>query len=99
MVSRGAPDFCNVYVISKTKISSVRNASRPVPHTSPLQSYLESCSKDKTDPSTPRATTPVLATPTVTTPVATPPRRSLSIRGFLSSPLLYIRDAIKGSRV
>ncbi|KAL2932796.1 U-box domain-containing protein 52 [Bienertia sinuspersici] len=34
IVARGAPDFCTVYVISKTKVSNVRNASRPVPHTS-----------------------------------------------------------------
>ncbi|XP_019091443.1 PREDICTED: U-box domain-containing protein 35-like [Camelina sativa] len=31
-VSKAAPDFCNVYVISKGKISSVRNASRPAPY-------------------------------------------------------------------
>lgn len=31
-VSKTAPDFCNVYVISKGKISSLRNASRPAPY-------------------------------------------------------------------
>ncbi|KAL1224185.1 U-box domain-containing protein 35 [Cardamine amara subsp. amara] len=31
-VSKTAPDFCSVYVISKGKISSVRNASRPAPY-------------------------------------------------------------------
>ncbi|CAA7056711.1 unnamed protein product [Microthlaspi erraticum] len=31
-VSKAAPDFCNVFVISKGKISSVRNASRPAPY-------------------------------------------------------------------
>ncbi|KAI9084507.1 hypothetical protein K1719_033495 [Acacia pycnantha] len=41
-VSKGAPDFCTVYVISKGKISSVRNASRPAPHTSPLLSKMQS---------------------------------------------------------
>ncbi|KFK42273.1 hypothetical protein AALP_AA2G234500 [Arabis alpina] len=30
-LSKSAPDFCNVYVISKGKIASVRNASRPAP--------------------------------------------------------------------
>ncbi|KAJ1382186.1 Serine/threonine-protein kinase, active site, partial [Sesbania bispinosa] len=39
-ISKGAPDFCTVYVISKGKISSVRNASRPAPHTSPLMSHI-----------------------------------------------------------
>ncbi|XP_021720015.1 U-box domain-containing protein 52-like [Chenopodium quinoa] len=70
MVARGAPDFCTVYVISKAKMSSVRNASRPVPHMSPLQSYIENIVKDK---------------PNVSTPVSTPPRRSMSIREYLNS--------------
>ncbi|GMH11806.1 hypothetical protein Nepgr_013647 [Nepenthes gracilis] len=30
-VSKGAPDFCTVYVISKNKILSTRSASRPAP--------------------------------------------------------------------
>lgn len=44
-VSKGAPDFCNVYVISKGKVSSVRNASRSTPFTSPLQDHLRKISK------------------------------------------------------
>ncbi|XP_054783209.1 U-box domain-containing protein 35-like isoform X1 [Prosopis cineraria] len=40
-ISKGAPDFCTVYVISKGKISSVRNASRPAPHASPLLSKMQ----------------------------------------------------------
>lgn len=60
-------DFCTVYVISKSKISSVRNASRPVPYTSPLQSHLESLVKDK---------------PSAAATANTPPRRSLSIKGL-----------------
>ncbi|XP_019198806.1 PREDICTED: U-box domain-containing protein 52-like [Ipomoea nil] len=39
-VSKGAPDFCTVYVISKAKISSVRNASRPAPFMSPLYNQI-----------------------------------------------------------
>ncbi|XP_073131940.1 U-box domain-containing protein 52-like [Henckelia pumila] len=41
-VSKGAPEFCNVYVISKGKISSVRSASLTVPKESPshLQNQL-----------------------------------------------------------
>ncbi|XP_027341949.1 U-box domain-containing protein 35-like [Abrus precatorius] len=39
-ISKGAPDFCTVYVISKGKISTVRNASRPAPHTSPLLNHI-----------------------------------------------------------
>uniref|UniRef100_A0A2P2KB24 RING-type E3 ubiquitin transferase n=1 Tax=Rhizophora mucronata TaxID=61149 RepID=A0A2P2KB24_RHIMU len=40
-VSKGAPDFCNVYVISKGKISSARNASRAAPFTSPVLHELD----------------------------------------------------------
>ncbi|VVA95804.1 unnamed protein product [Arabis nemorensis] len=36
-LSKSAPDFCNVYVISKGKIASVRNASRPAPYHSSMQ--------------------------------------------------------------
>ncbi|XAR63774.1 Non-specific serine/threonine protein kinase [Bertholletia excelsa] len=34
-VSKGAPDYCNVYVISKSKVTSVRPATRPVPNPPP----------------------------------------------------------------
>lgn len=34
-VTKGAPEFCSVYIISKGKISSVRTASMPVPNPSP----------------------------------------------------------------
>ena len=37
-VSKSAPDFCNVYVISKGKIASVRNATRPAPFKSSMKS-------------------------------------------------------------
>ncbi|KAK7293689.1 hypothetical protein RJT34_16562 [Clitoria ternatea] len=40
IVSKGAPDFCTVYVVSKGKIQSMRSASRPAPVYSPLQSQL-----------------------------------------------------------
>lgn len=40
-VSKGAPDFCTVYVISKSKISSVRNASRQAPFQSPLMEKIQ----------------------------------------------------------
>ncbi|OMO49948.1 hypothetical protein COLO4_38279 [Corchorus olitorius] len=35
-VSKTAPDFCTVYVISKGKVSTLRNATRPAPNSSPL---------------------------------------------------------------
>ncbi|KAM7257473.1 hypothetical protein ACFE04_013214 [Oxalis oulophora] len=40
-VSKWAPDFCNVYVISKSKVSSIRNAVRPAPFASPLQEKIQ----------------------------------------------------------
>ncbi|KAL9391375.1 hypothetical protein Peur_015295 [Populus x canadensis] len=40
-VSRGAPDFCTVYVVSKGKVSTVRNASRPAPFASPLLDQIQ----------------------------------------------------------
>ncbi|KAF8053132.1 hypothetical protein N665_1462s0016 [Sinapis alba] len=40
-VSKAAPDFCNVYVISKGKISSLRSSSRPAPYHSSVLSESE----------------------------------------------------------
>ncbi|XWS19217.1 hypothetical protein CRYUN_Cryun32bG0111900 [Craigia yunnanensis] len=44
-VTKASPDFCTVYVISKGKVSSVRNASRTAPYSSPL---LDQIKKQKT---------------------------------------------------
>nr|GMD30195.1 U-box domain-containing protein 52-like isoform X2 [Ipomoea batatas] len=72
-VSKGAPDFCTVYVISKAKISSVRNASRPAPFMSPLYNQINKKNEEQQDNSPPTATAaPVVpkvnaaATPSVT---------------------------------
>ncbi|KAI4380216.1 hypothetical protein MLD38_006433 [Melastoma candidum] len=35
-LTKGAPDFCSVYVISKGKVAATRSASRPAPTVSPL---------------------------------------------------------------
>ncbi|KAG5241011.1 U-box domain-containing protein [Salix suchowensis] len=40
-VSRGAPDFCTVYAVSKGKVSSMRNASRAAPFVSPLLDQIK----------------------------------------------------------
>ncbi|XP_022723812.1 U-box domain-containing protein 35-like [Durio zibethinus] len=40
-VTKASPDFCTVYVISKGKVSSVRNASRTAPHSSPLLDQIK----------------------------------------------------------
>ncbi|GKU87556.1 hypothetical protein SLEP1_g1940 [Rubroshorea leprosula] len=49
-VSKGAPDFCSVYVVSKGKISSLRSASRPAPVISPLRNHLLNQSSKPTIP-------------------------------------------------
>ncbi|PON87654.1 Serine/threonine protein kinase [Trema orientale] len=49
-VSKGAPDFCTVYVISKGKISSVKNSSRPAPYSSPLLSHVQNLTKEIVKP-------------------------------------------------
>ncbi|XP_062155189.1 U-box domain-containing protein 52 [Alnus glutinosa] len=55
-VTKGVPDFCTVYVISKCKISSVRNACRPPPYLSPLLDHIQRLSNKKNlNASDPRA--------------------------------------------
>ncbi|XP_061362543.1 U-box domain-containing protein 52-like [Gastrolobium bilobum] len=51
-VSKGAPDFCTVYVVSKGKIQSMRSASRPAPAFCPLQSQLSQASYRSDQPDT-----------------------------------------------
>lgn len=46
-VTKGVPDFCTVYVISKGKVSSVRNACRPPPYLSPLLDHIQRLSNKK----------------------------------------------------
>ncbi|PKU63938.1 U-box domain-containing protein 35 [Dendrobium catenatum] len=48
-VSKGAPDFCTVYVISKGKLLSTRNAVRPAPVMSPLRAQIQSQASFKPD--------------------------------------------------
>ncbi|XP_050892027.1 U-box domain-containing protein 52 [Lathyrus oleraceus] len=57
-VSKGAPDFCTVYVVSKGKIQSMRSASRAAPAFSALQSQLSQSNarSDAPDPRLPTAT-------------------------------------------
>ncbi|VVB08880.1 unnamed protein product [Arabis nemorensis] len=40
-ISKNAPDFCTVYVISKGKISTMRSASRSAPMNAPLRSPVQ----------------------------------------------------------
>ncbi|KAF8389484.1 hypothetical protein HHK36_026179 [Tetracentron sinense] len=58
-VSKAAPDFCTVYVISKGKATSTRTASRPAPTISPLLNQMPRQASLRSDPpeafSTPKA--------------------------------------------
>ena len=49
-VSKGAPDFCTVYIVGKGKIQSMRSASRAAPSFSPLQSQLSQSSLKSEQP-------------------------------------------------
>lgn len=49
-VTKGAPDFCNVYVISKGKVQSQRSALRPAPANSPLRFEFEKTSSLNSEP-------------------------------------------------
>jgi len=48
-VSKGAPDFCTVYVIGNGKIQSTRLASRSVPKNFPLQVNQTTITIDQLD--------------------------------------------------
>ncbi|KAG0470338.1 hypothetical protein HPP92_017038 [Vanilla planifolia] len=48
-ISKSAPDFCTVYVISKGKFLSVRNAIRPAPVISPLRTQMQRQDISKSD--------------------------------------------------
>ncbi|XP_038896597.1 U-box domain-containing protein 52-like [Benincasa hispida] len=53
-IVKGAPDFCNVFVISKGKIQSMRSASRPAPSVSALRGQLvQQCSTKSDTPDFP----------------------------------------------
>ncbi|CAJ1972218.1 unnamed protein product [Sphenostylis stenocarpa] len=59
-VSKGAPDFCTVYIVAKGKIQSMRSASRAGPAFSPLQSQLNqpSAKLDLSEPRVPLSKVP-----------------------------------------
>ncbi|XP_072998765.1 U-box domain-containing protein 35-like isoform X1 [Typha latifolia] len=46
-ISKGAPDFCSVYVISKGKVSFIKNAIRQAPTVSPLRTEIQNKATQK----------------------------------------------------
>ncbi|KAL9338566.1 hypothetical protein Peur_067581 [Populus x canadensis] len=82
-VSRGAPDFCTVYVISKGKIQSMRPASRPAPVTSVHSQLLN---QNGTMPASMDTHIPPTPVKRAEKPPLEPPRRSIdSDISFVSS--------------
>ncbi|XP_015693406.2 U-box domain-containing protein 35-like [Oryza brachyantha] len=57
-ISKGAPDFCTVYVINKGKVASVRNSTRQAPRVSPLRSQIQSMAAAAAKPEQAMAPTP-----------------------------------------
>ncbi|GER42546.1 kinase [Striga asiatica] len=78
-VSKAAPDFCTVYVISKTKISAVKNASRIAPFTSPLTTQIHQMQQEA-------ATAPYKHTPTIRR--STPRKSGVDENDLLKSPFM-----------
>ncbi|KAJ1258386.1 hypothetical protein BS78_10G071400 [Paspalum vaginatum] len=56
-ISKGAPDFCTVYVINKCKVSSQRNSIRAAPRVSPLRSQIQQ-QQSQTSAATPKPEPP-----------------------------------------
>ncbi|CAD5173043.1 unnamed protein product [Musa acuminata subsp. malaccensis] len=48
-ICKGVPDFCSVYIISKGKVSSMRNAVRPPPPVSLLRNQIQGQASVKPD--------------------------------------------------
>ncbi|CAJ2674830.1 U-box domain-containing protein 35-like [Trifolium pratense] len=82
-VSKGAPDFCTVYIVGKGKIQSMRSASRPAPAFSPLQTQL-SKSSSRSDRSETRM--PIAAKVPERRSFEGPPRRSQDGADSFRSP-------------
>ncbi|KAK3007835.1 hypothetical protein RJ639_014337 [Escallonia herrerae] len=91
-VSKGAPDFCTVYVISKGKISSTRAASRPPPNVSPLRNQILSQASSRHDPSETQ-TPPTSSSKGIPRPQSESPQHSLNNdANIIKSPFTHRRD-------
>ncbi|CAL9050207.1 unnamed protein product [Musa banksii] len=49
-ISKGVPDFCTVFIISKGKVSSMRNAARPPPTGALIRAQIQSQPTARPDP-------------------------------------------------
>ncbi|XP_034928280.1 U-box domain-containing protein 35 [Populus alba] len=90
-VSRGAPDFCTVYVITKGKIQSMRPASRPAPVTSVHSQLLN---QNDTMPASMDTHIPPTPVKRAEKPPLEPPRRSIGETESFRSP--FTRRGLNG---
>ncbi|KAJ6361130.1 hypothetical protein OIU78_001716 [Salix suchowensis] len=90
-VSKGAPDFCNVYIISKGKIQSMRAASRSAPVNSSLHNQLNQTS---TAPVSMDARTPPTHVKRAEKPPLEQPRKSVGDTEPFRSP--FTRRGLTG---
>lgn len=90
-VSKGAPDFCNVYIISKGKIQSMRAASRSAPVNSSLHNQLNQTS---TAPVSMDARTPPTHAKRAEKPPLEQPRKSVGDTEPFRSP--FTRRGLTG---
>ncbi|KAJ6745195.1 U-BOX DOMAIN-CONTAINING PROTEIN 34-LIKE [Salix koriyanagi] len=90
-VSKGAPDFCNVYIISKGKIQSMRAASRSAPVNSSLHNQLNQTS---TVPVSMDARTPPTHVKRAEKPPLEQPRKSVGDTEPFRSP--FTRRGLTG---
>ncbi|GAV63651.1 Pkinase domain-containing protein/Usp domain-containing protein [Cephalotus follicularis] len=91
-VSRGAPDFCTVYVISKGKIQSMRYASRAAPSISPLRNNTLNPASIKPTPT--EAHVPQALSMRVEKPPTEPSRSPSEGTEFFRSP--FTRKGLNG---
>ncbi|KAF4358979.1 hypothetical protein F8388_015026 [Cannabis sativa] len=90
-VGKGAPDFCNVYVISKGKIQSMRSAQRPAPANSALRAEIMKQSDDEPQPQPANNNAKVSLSlspshPSAASAFEKPPRRSYDELEYFRSP-------------
>ncbi|XP_011002967.1 PREDICTED: U-box domain-containing protein 35-like [Populus euphratica] len=90
-VSKGAPDFCTVYVISKGKIQSMRPAFRPAPVTSVHSQLLN---QNGTMPASMDTHIPPTPVKRAEKPPLEPPRRSIGETESFRSP--FTRRGLNG---
>ncbi|KAG8390645.1 hypothetical protein BUALT_Bualt01G0105200 [Buddleja alternifolia] len=84
-VSKASPDFCTIYVISKTKISSVRNASRLAPFNSPILTQIHQL-QEQANANTPPPDALSRNIPSIRGAIRTPRKSAVDDSDLVKSP-------------